>query len=51
MLVLGFSAGIPLLMVFSTLSAWLKEAGVSRAEIGFAVGWDLHTVSNIWCAG
>ncbi len=36
MLVLGFSAGIPLLMVFSTLSAWLKEAGVSRAEIGFA---------------
>ncbi|MDB2404942.1 AmpG family muropeptide MFS transporter [Alphaproteobacteria bacterium] len=36
MLILGFSAGIPLLMVFSTLSAWLKEAGVSRAEIGFA---------------
>ena len=36
MAILGFSAGIPILMVFSTLSAWLSEAGVSRAEIGFA---------------
>jgi len=32
---LGFSAGLPYLLVFSTLSAWLTEAGVSRATIGF----------------
>ncbi|MGD8483595.1 MAG: AmpG family muropeptide MFS transporter [Thioalkalispiraceae bacterium] len=35
MLFLGFSAGMPFLLVFSTLSAWLTEAGVSRAAIGF----------------
>lgn len=32
---LGFAAGLPYLLVFSTLSAWLTEAGVSRATIGF----------------
>jgi len=32
---LGFSAGLPILLVFSTLSFWLREAGVSRASIGF----------------
>ncbi len=35
MLFLGFSAGLPLLLVFSTLSIWLREAGVERATIGF----------------
>ena len=35
MLFLGFSAGLPFLLVFSTLSAWLAEDGVSRAAIGF----------------
>jgi len=35
MLFLGFSAGLPFLLVFSTLSAWLKEAEVSRSVIGF----------------
>jgi len=32
---LGFVAGVPYLLVFSTLTAWLTEAGVSRASIGF----------------
>jgi PAT family beta-lactamase induction signal transducer AmpG len=32
---LGFSAGLPFLLVFSTLSAWLTEYGVSRSTIGF----------------
>ena len=32
---LGFSAGLPILLVFSTLSFWLREANVSRASIGF----------------
>lgn len=34
-LFLGLSAGIPILLIFSTLSVWLREAGVSRATIGF----------------
>jgi PAT family beta-lactamase induction signal transducer AmpG len=34
MLPLGFSSGLPFLLVFSTLSAWLREAGISRTEIG-----------------
>ena len=35
MIFLGFSAGLPYLLVFSTLSAWLSEAGVQRSAIGF----------------
>jgi PAT family beta-lactamase induction signal transducer AmpG len=34
MLPLGFSSGLPFLLVFSTLSAWLRESGISRTEIG-----------------
>lgn len=32
---LGFSSGLPILLVFGTLSFWLREAGVSRTSIGF----------------
>ena len=35
MLFLGFAAGLPFLLVFSTLSRWLAEAGLSRTVIGF----------------
>lgn len=35
MLFLGFAAGLPFLLVFSTLSAWLTESNISRATIGF----------------
>ena len=35
MLFLGFSAGLPLLLVLGTLSFWLREAGIERATIGF----------------
>lgn len=35
MLFLGFAAGLPYLLVFTTLTAWLTEAGASRANIGF----------------
>lgn len=31
----GFSSGLPLLLVFSTLSFWLREADIERASIGF----------------
>jgi hypothetical protein len=34
MLTLGFSSGLPFLLIFSTQSAWLREAGVSRSAIG-----------------
>ncbi len=32
---LGFSAGLPFLLVFSTLSAWLRDTGVTLSVIGF----------------
>ena len=35
MLCLGFTAGLPLLLVLGTLSFRLREAGVERATIGF----------------
>nr|WP_258177082.1 hypothetical protein [Photobacterium damselae] len=35
MLALGFSSGLPILLVFGTLSFWLREADVSRTSIGF----------------
>ncbi len=35
MLFLGFSAGIPILLIFSTLSVWLREAGVGRSAVTF----------------
>jgi PAT family beta-lactamase induction signal transducer AmpG len=36
-LFMGFSSGLPILLVFSTLSYWLREVGVSRTEIGLFV--------------
>jgi PAT family beta-lactamase induction signal transducer AmpG len=35
MLFLGFSAGLPILLIFSSLSLWLREAGVERAAVTF----------------
>jgi PAT family beta-lactamase induction signal transducer AmpG len=35
MVFLGFAAGLPFLLVFTTLSAWLTRAGVDRTTIGF----------------
>ncbi len=35
MLFFGFSAGIPILLIFSSLSLWLREAGVERAQVTF----------------
>ena len=32
---LGFSAGLPFLLVFSTLSAWLRDSGLALSTIGF----------------
>ena len=35
MLFFGFSAGIPILLIFSSLSLWLGEAGVERKAVTF----------------
>lgn len=35
MALLGFAAGLPFLLVFSTLTAWLRDSGVERTTIGF----------------
>ena len=35
MLALGFSAGLPLLLVLGTLSFRLREAGIDRSTIGY----------------
>ena len=35
MLFLGFSAGVPLLLIFSSLSLWLREAGAERAAVTY----------------
>jgi len=49
MLFLGFSAGLPFPMVFSTLSAWLRDYGVDRATIGFFAWVGLmYSVKVLW---
>jgi PAT family beta-lactamase induction signal transducer AmpG len=35
MLFYGFSAGIPILLIFSSLSLWLREAGLKRGAVTF----------------
>lgn len=46
---LGFSSGLPFLLVFSTLSAWLTQAGVSRTTIGF-FSWlgIMYSIKVVW---
>lgn len=40
MFFLGFSAGLPLLLVLGTLGFWLREAGIDLKTIGFlGSGW------------
>jgi PAT family beta-lactamase induction signal transducer AmpG len=34
MLFLGFSSGLPFYLMYQTLSAWLRQAGIARATIG-----------------
>lgn len=47
MLVLGFSAGLPLLLVLGTLSFWLREAGIDLSTIGF-MSWIGLTYGFKW---
>jgi PAT family beta-lactamase induction signal transducer AmpG len=46
---LGFASGLPLLLTFSTLSAWLATAGVKRATIGaFALVGTPYALKFLW---
>lgn len=49
MFALGFSSGLPFFLVFSTLSAWLRQAGVQRSTIGM-LSWVgiLYSIKFIW---
>jgi len=49
MLFLGFSAGLPFMLVFSTLSAWLREVGIERATIGM-LSWVgiIYSIKFFW---
>jgi len=49
MLFLGFSAGLPLLLVGGTFTAWLKDIGVELATIGF-LSWVgmAHSFKVVW---
>ena len=48
-LALGFSSGLPLLLTYSTLSAWLATGGVRRAAIGtFALVGTPYAFKFLW---
>jgi MFS transporter, PAT family, beta-lactamase induction signal transducer AmpG len=48
-LALGFSSGLPFLLTYSTLSAWLATAGVRRAAIGtFALVGTPYAFKFVW---
>ena len=49
LLALGFSSGLPRLLVYSTLSFWLLEVGVSIATVGvFALTSLPYTIKFLW---
>lgn len=48
-LALGFASGLPLLLTYSTLSAWLATVGVRRAAIGtFALVGTPYAFKFLW---
>jgi len=49
MLLLGFSAGLPFLLIYDTLSAWLRDSGVSLEMIGFfALATLVYALKFVW---
>ena len=49
MILLGFSSGFPLLLVFGTFNLWLKDAGVSLAAIGlFSLAKTPYSLKWAW---
>lgn len=49
MFALGFSAGLPLLLVLGTLGFWLREAGIDRSTIGY-LSWVglIYAIKWMW---
>lgn len=48
-LCLGFASGLPAPLVFSNLSIWLSDAGVSRTDIGlFALVATPYAINFLW---
>jgi PAT family beta-lactamase induction signal transducer AmpG len=48
-LLLGFSSGLPLLLVYGTLSAWLHDEGVSLTVIGwFSIASSAYALKFLW---
>jgi len=46
---LGFSGGLPFLLVFSTLTAWLRDEGVSKSAIGFFAWVGItYSIKVVW---
>ena len=46
---LGFSSGLPLLLILSTLSLWLSEEGVSKTTIGlFSLVGTAYALKYLW---
>lgn len=49
MLLLGFAAGLPNLLIYDTLSAWLRDAGVTLEMIGFfALATLTYALKFVW---
>jgi len=49
LLLLGFSSGLPAPLVFSNLSIWLRDLGVSRTDIGlFALAATPYAINFLW---
>jgi PAT family beta-lactamase induction signal transducer AmpG len=49
MLALGFSCGLPFMLIFSTLSAWLRQSGVALITIGMFSWVSLvYTLKFLW---
>jgi PAT family beta-lactamase induction signal transducer AmpG len=48
-LALGFSCGLPFMLVFQTLSAWLRQEGIQRATIGM-LAWVgiVYSIKFLW---
>lgn len=49
LLALGFSSGLPMLLVFSTLTVWLTEVGVDKSTVGvFALVSMPYSFKFVW---
>jgi PAT family beta-lactamase induction signal transducer AmpG len=49
MLALGFSSGLPFMLIFSSLSAWLRQSGINRTTIGMLAWVGLsYSLKFLW---